>query len=410
MMLKYEKIWSYILFLYLLFLYLFSEQVKILTTICGLLMLITILIYKKKIKILDTKSLILWCLYLGLGLIPTVLLGYSEISEAFKFIISIIIALPFGIIYLNKDLQINYILVLKRLLFIVLFGCFLQILMPHTLESFNKLRMSNVKFGWFYDFFNSGFIVGFSFQTAITGFYLTILTCIIFIEILYKKYNFLNTVILISAIIFLFLTGKRIFILLTVLNLMFIYIFYKRVNILKLIVLLVLLTVLILIFSKYTIIGQRLVMRFYSQDPTRGRIRIYTFLFKLYKSHPIIGTGLSSTLSLLPYAYNAHNIYLQILTETGLVGFIILIGYFFNNLYKLFKVSKYFLKIKKNINICAICFSIQFIFLIWGFTGNPLYDIYPFVVYMISVGIVNNMLFEIKRKGRIKWRKKIRYQ
>src|SRR5699024_9890163 len=88
-----------------------------------------------------------------------------------------------------------------------------------------------------------------------------------------------------------------------------------------------------------------------------------------------------------------HNIYLQLLSETGLIGTsIILIPIILTYLYTT-KVMRY---ISQNKNIFSkkwifiIYFStfIQTFFLLYGLTGNPLYDFNYIIMYFLSCSMI----------------------
>lgn len=94
----------------------------------------------------------------------------------------------------------------------------LQAIVPSFVYEFNKIHLSPEKFAMFYDFFRSGYLVGFSFQTAVVAFY-----CSIFIGIntsyflCFKNENSkLKNIFLLAgsflALIIIFFTSKRSFI------------------------------------------------------------------------------------------------------------------------------------------------------------------------------------------------------
>ena len=55
---------------------------------------------------------------------------------------------------------------------------------------------------------------------------------------------------------------------------------------------------------------------------------------------------------------------------------------------------------KKTAELKVLPVFVELLFLGWGFTGNPLYDVYPFVVYMIVVGVVNSIILEKRNEYR----------
>lgn len=69
-------------------------------------------------------------------------------------------------------------------------------------------------------------------------------------------------------------------------------------------------------------------------DTLSGRLELWSMAFGIFLEHPLIGIGwggFSSYVSdefraLHGNVYNAHNIYLQFLAETGIVGFVLIVG------------------------------------------------------------------------------------
>ncbi|MDY5648766.1 MAG: O-antigen ligase family protein, partial [Lachnospiraceae bacterium] len=87
---------------------------------------------------------------------------------------------------------------------------------------------------------------------------------------------------------------------------------------------------------------QQLIARFTISGDTNtflsGREVIYLKAWELFLENPILGTGWYTfpelTSGLLAVDIDAHNIFLQLLCETGIVGFSIFMIWFIVNLYK----------------------------------------------------------------------------
>nr|WP_296074081.1 O-antigen ligase family protein [uncultured Ruminococcus sp.] len=125
-----------------------------------------------------------------------------------------------------------------------------------------------------------------------------------------------------------------------------------------------------------------------------NRQYLWQYAWKSFESSPLFGHGwgyfansLNITVDTVGVSnMNAHNIYLQLLADTGIIGFLIFIV---PMIYTLFVSIKL---IRKNTNkllatelVFSLCF--QIFFLMYGFSGNPLYDRQMFVPYMFSVAI-----------------------
>lgn len=85
----------------------------------------------------------------------------------------------------------------------------------------------------------------------------------------------------------------------------------------------------------------------------------------------IFGKGTAS--AYLINSTGLHNVYLQILYDHGIVGIIIYLCFFITNLRKALK-NRYF---------CSMC--MQIVFLVYCMSGNPLYDYYFFIPYLMYV-------------------------
>lgn len=134
-----------------------------------------------------------------------------------------------------------------------------------------------------------------------------------------------------------------------------------------------------------------------SGDFLMSRGLFYAEAISQFKSHLLLGCGWKQMVDLLDH--DVHNIYIQLLAETGIVGFAFYMILFASGFLMAVKLVKKAASCtsesivdKKLIYFAAYY---MFFFILYGFTGNPLYDEQPFYLLMISYGI---LLF-YSRKG-----------
>ncbi|GEM_PF-3278637 len=117
--------------------------------------------------------------------------------------------------------------------------------------------------------------------------------------------------------------------------------------------------------------------RFKGGDITTGRGSIYSKAINELKYKGVLtylfGNGTGS--AVLINETGLHNVYLQIFYDHGLVGTILYLGFFIINLKTAVK-NRFFYSM-----------SMQIVFLVYCMSGNPLYDYYFFIPYLIFVNI-----------------------
>lgn len=143
------------------------------------------------------------------------------------------------------------------------------------------------------------------------------------------------------------------------------------------------------VFERFTTIGE--------DTQSLTRLTMWEYAINLFTSHKIFGIGWGEyryqfvTLNLYEGSANAHNIYLQLLAETGVIGFTIFLLIAIVTLYRSVKMLKRcresrFSYYERKAIVCSTLF--QIFLLLYGFTGNPIYD-FCFIYYAISVAICN---------------------
>lgn len=124
-----------------------------------------------------------------------------------------------------------------------------------------------------------------------------------------------------------------------------------------------------------------------------GRLPLYEEAIRLWKSNALFGIGWGNfkvdyyNISPLKIAYDVHNIYLQLLCESGLVGFICFVSMFLTSLIRNIKLIHKIRKTDEIYEIVMFTLYYQLFFLLYGFTGTCLYEPTYYLPYYGSIFI-----------------------
>ena len=144
-----------------------------------------------------------------------------------------------------------------------------------------------------------------------------------------------------------------------------------------------------------------------------GRVEYFWInALSMFMNSPILGNGWRSfkyTSISTGSANDAHNIYLQLVAEGGIIGFLILITF----LATTWRVTYQSLKNNKNGTyfnpkqdaVLKVSLVYQTYFILYGFTGNPLYELQCYVPYFLFVAIGWAGYYHIRKVNRQKSRK-----
>ena len=135
------------------------------------------------------------------------------------------------------------------------------------------------------------------------------------------------------------------------------------------------------------------------EDVTSGRMRLYVWALELFRRKPIMGIGWGDYRTTvignvtLATELETHNIYLQLLAETGLIGFTVFVTTFFLfwNTTRIAYSERYQKREVGSLGwqkLLSFSLAYQTYFLLYGLTGNPLYDPHFELIYIFSCLIV----------------------
>lgn len=275
--------------------------------------------------------------------------------------------------------------------------------------------------------YNSGSMPGLTSHYSTNAVLISIGIIILFSRIMVKKGKKRDYVLLLIMIIALIITRKRAHTVFVLAAMLVLYYFSsgKKLGkrIFKMVGAAIVVGIIGVLAYKYFQPFQELVNRFVefanSDDFTNNRTRWWKVAFDNFKLHPIIGIGWGRFYDLCGkttgYYANTHNVFLQLLCETGIVGFLVYMIWFVKLYFTSIKLYKNLKneEVKKSIDNRSfikkkyfIGFSVvyQTFFLLYCFTGNPLYDRETFIPYFVSCMISiyysrNNRVLNMEMKN-----------
>ena len=147
-----------------------------------------------------------------------------------------------------------------------------------------------------------------------------------------------------------------------------------------------------------------------TSDVSNGRFKLYGIAWDFFKKSPILGIGWREFSKEAVNFYNqdsvlrdAHNVFLQLLCETGVIGFSVFLSLFLSAVIRTIRLAVRSAKGKLSLSDkteAVLIFSLccQVFFLAYCITGNPLYDLETVYVYILSVGFSSGIRFGHKEE------------
>lgn len=147
-----------------------------------------------------------------------------------------------------------------------------------------------------------------------------------------------------------------------------------------------------------------------------GRTELYELAISMWKQNPIFGQGWNAyklvSANSIGKVYasqysrmQTHNIYLQLLSEVGIVGLTAFVALFIYPLLKTFsETRKYSLNgflndnEEEKKNLLSVIYMLLF-FMLYGMTGNPLYDAYMYFLAFICCGALQSYLVAFRNRS-----------
>lgn len=273
--------------------------------------------------------------------------------------------------------------------------------------------------------YESGYVAGLTNHLSSNGTYLAVAcgaaACKTFVDS--GKRAGISVKLLLPILVFsLLLTGKRAHIIFTFAALMLVYFLYTsdrpdssagrslRNVIVITIVTVVVFAVLSVFLPPIGNFVQKFIETTAEGDVTQGRLEQISLALRMFAEKPLFGIGWDG----FKYLYlektdvflNVHNVYIQVLCESGIIGaavFYLLFGVEFSHCVRALKYSGTNScegVENKRVHLASACFM-QTFFLLYCLTGNPLYDAQVLFPYMLSCAVGEYYYHEMRSAERI---------
>ncbi len=325
---------------------------------------------------------------------------FSNNEEGFKYSLFLanVLLLSYSLRCFGNAWVTFFVNLLYFFVIIYTIATIIQFIDPDLIFSIDKKIMTSddyAKISWFY--YGNNAYAGLTNQTAMNAWYISIALGMSVFRFVYKKGPRPLNIILIIACLFALLLTKKRGSLLSVAAILLLFLFFRKDKTFKSlsVTAFVLMTSAVALFVLYSSVSQirETLDNFFvgnNNDISSGRFAIWNTAFERFLSSPVFGVGWFGLRS----AYlsgDAHNVYLQLLAETGLIGFACFMFFFINALLKTIKKTKYESRDdKKYIFSLSLFVSLLFLFkrmkslLRFMKYGRLLSSIYNFVLFFIS--------------------------
>ena len=240
------------------------------------------------------------------------------------------------------------------------------------------------------------------------------ISCILFLIDYFNDTNQnINIIGILLSLCGLFISGKRMFALIVIFSFVIIYFFSegrnKRTKFFGGVILLI--VGVIIMYISVPMVRELLVriatLRGNDTVVTSGRNVLWEKATEIFDKNKLYGIGFGAFQTYFSDHYNisgiqaflTHNIYYGLLAETGIIGFTL---YVFFMLYSIVKSICVWKKIKqmeedKIKYLCRYSILMQLWFIIYGFTGNGIYDANESFFYFSSIAIMLTLENTIKK-------------
>ncbi|MDT2674684.1 O-antigen ligase family protein [Enterococcus dongliensis] len=385
---------SYILIIFYLF-FSYIDTKLIIFPLLGTFIVASLAILNNDLNIHLNSDLIIWYCFL-LSCFFTLLYSDKK-KEAILFIFVFFIFMFLKEMFMNLPEIGNFIVVIFMFFSSIhVIATLAQFFIPNLVIIVNQSILPSDLLNINLFQLKSGRFAGITGQTGANAFFISIFIGTILVKIRESQHlikSILYIVAMTVAFFCLFLTDKRGMLVFTIISIFLviminIYSESKKYfwsiaiisSLIALLLFLVLATLRVIDFSNF-------------KDLSTGRSDLYQVMAKMIDNNVFLGNGFGSVVNTL--GIKGHNIYLQLFAEQGIFSVLIFILAVINTFYLSVKSH---LLIPKIIDNSKIIFGIyvQSIFILYGLTGNPLYDYFILGVYLLVTGLPLSFLYNRK--------------
>lgn len=359
----------------------FSE--KNICIILGMLTLAFSMLKKSNVVFLtkSTKIFLMFVIFSFFSIIYTINLTATTYT-LFLIIVCFLIKIFFENMTINRKIIDDFIKILLIFSGVHVFSTLIYFVNSSFIQKILPYILTSDGLAYNLSLFKYGCIAGITSDHGINAIFISIFISILSALIL-KKFNFKYLLLFALGWVALLLTGKRGPLLANFIAFVILFMTINKKNPKKiqhfiLFCFLIFVSIMIIKFvPSINFTFQRFQNSNSADQLLNGRESSYKAMIANFNSHFLIGTGLRSTLT-INNNNDGHNIYLQLLSESGIIGFLICNIFFVYNLKAVWK--------KKT--ICSnISLFYQIWFLIYGFSGNPFYYLPTLLIYLLFTNI-----------------------
>ena len=333
-----------------------------------------------------------------LAVLICTLLGVVGSGESYATRICLQMFICFAVFLAFSFGELSYKTIVRLFIILSSFYCaglFLQTINPPLVDTINESILESAAYSSYQELSSYSYYTGFSGFNCMSALFAALLSDIYLSKLFLTKNSLLKKCVYIGiifiGIIATIIAQKRgVFIACGVaIIIMSLITFANKKNAKKFfvgILLLVIFIVAIYYFLQTNASGKQFIRRFAeSDDISSGRFDIYSVLLSESKNTFIFGKGTGASQVL--FNMGTHNIYLQVYFDHGIIGlFVYLFWFMFNLIYtvRLFRNNTNMPIVRQ---MLFISLYLQVLFLVYGFFGNPINDIYIFLLYIFFIAM-----------------------